>query len=93
MPVKLGITDFVNAVPGSDGKMLIDKSQKASVSTEVQLEEEVTAPVSKGQRLGTMTVKAGDRILSEIPMVAEAGVEKLTWGQMYLRLLKKVCMK
>ena len=93
IPVKLGITDFVNAVPGSDGKMLIDKSQKASVSTEVQLEEEVTAPVSKGQKLGTMTVKAGDRILSEIPMVAEEGVEKLTWGQMYLRLLKKICMK
>ena len=93
IPVKLGITDFVNAVPGSDGKMLIDKSQKASVSTEVQLEEEVTAPVSKGQRLGTMTVKAGDRILAEIPMVAEAGVEKLTWGQMFMRLLQKVCMK
>ncbi|MBQ5865508.1 MAG: D-alanyl-D-alanine carboxypeptidase [Oscillospiraceae bacterium] len=91
--VKLGIADSVNAVPASDGKMLIDKSQKASVSTEVQLEEEVTAPVSKGQRLGTMTVKAGDRILAEIPMVAEAGVEKLTWGQMYLRLLKKICMK
>ena len=93
VPVKLGIADFVNAVPASDGKMLIDKSQKASVSTEFQLEEEVTAPVSKGQKLGTMTVKAGDRILSEIPMVAEAGVEKLTWGQMYLRLLKKICMK
>ena len=93
VPVKLGIADFVNAVPASDGKMLIDKNQKASVSTEVQLEEEVTAPVSKGQRLGTMTVKAGDRILAEIPMVAEEGVEKLTWGQMYLRLLKKVCMK
>ena len=93
VPVKLGIADSVNAVPASDGKMLIDKSQKASVSTEVQLEEEVTAPVSKGQRLGTMTVKAGDRILAEIPMVAEVGVEKLTWGQMYLRLLKKICMK
>ena len=93
VPVKLGVADSVNAVPASDGKMLIDKSQKASVSTEVQLEEEVTAPVSKGQRLGTMTVKAGDRILSEIPMVAESGVEKLTWGQMYLRLLKKICMK
>ena len=93
VPVKLGVADSVNAVPASDGKMLIDKSQKASVSTEVQLEEEVTAPVSKGQRLGTMTVKAGDRILAEIPMVAEEGVEKLTWGQMYLRLLKRICMK
>ena len=93
VPVKLGVSDSVNAVPASDGKMLIDKGQKTSVTTEVQLEEEVTAPVSKGQRLGTMTVKAGEQILAEIPMVAEDGVEKITWWQMYLRLLKKICMK
>ena len=93
VPVKLGISDAVNAVPAKDGKMLIDKGQKASVTTEVQLDAEVTAPVSKGQRLGTMTVKAGEQILAEIPMVAESGVEKITWWQMYLRLLKKVCMK
>ena len=93
VPVKLGVSDSVNAVPASDGKMLIDKGQKTSVTTEVQLEEDVTAPVSKGQRLGTMTVKAGEQILAEITMVAEDGVEKITWWQMYLRLLKKICMK
>ena len=93
VPVKLGIADSVNAIPASDGKMLIDKGQKASVTTEVQLDAEVTAPVSQGQRLGTMTVKAGEQILAEIPMVAESAVEKLTFWQIYGRLLKRVCMK
>ena len=93
VPVKLGVTDTVNAIPASDGKMLIDKGQKASVTTEVQLDAEVTAPVSQGQRLGTMTVKAGEQILAEIPMVAESAVEKLTFWQIYGRLLKRVCMK
>ena len=93
IPVKLGIADSVNAVPAEERSMLIDKGQKSMVTTQVQLEPEVTAPVSQGQRLGTMTVKAGEQILAEIPMVAETGVEKLTWWQMYLRLLKKVCMK
>ena len=93
VPVKLGVTDSVNAVPAGDGKMLIDKGQKSMVTTEIQLEEEVTAPVSQGQRLGTMTVKAGEQILAEIPLVAESSVEKLTWGQVYFRLLKKACMK
>ena len=93
IPVKLGVADTVNAVPASDGKMLIDKGQKNTVTTEIQLEPEVSAPVSQGQRLGTMTVKAGDQILAEIPMVAETGIEKLTFGQIYLRLLRKVCMK
>ena len=93
VPVKLGVADSVTAIPTKDGKMLIDKGQKSSVTTEIQLESEVTAPVSKGQRLGTLTVKSGEQILAEIPMVAETGVEKLTWGQMYLRLLRKICMK
>ena len=93
VPVKLGVTDTVNAIPASDGKMLIDKGQKSSVTTEVQLDAEVTAPVSQGQRLGTMTVKAGEQILAEIPMVAESAVEKLTFWQIYGRLLKRVCMK
>ena len=93
VPVKLGVADSVNAVPAHAGEILIDKGQKASVTTEVVLDEEVTAPVSQGQRLGTMTVKAGEQILAEIPMVAESGVEKVTFWQMYKRLLRKVCMK
>ena len=93
VPVKLGVADTVNAVPSQDGSMLIDKGQKSLVTTQVQLDPEVTAPVSQGQRLGTMTVKAGEQILAEIPMVAETAVEKLTFGQMYLRLLRKVFMK
>ena len=93
VPVKLGTADSVNAVPASDGKMLIDKGQKSLVTTQVQLDEEVTAPVSLGQRLGTMTVKAGEQVLAEIPMVAETSVEKLTWGQVFLGLLRKLCMK
>ena len=93
VPVKLGTADSVNAVPAGSGEMLIDKGQKNLVTTEVVLDEEVTAPVSIGQRLGTMTVKAGEQILAEIPMVAEAPVEKLTFWQMFGKLMRKVCMK
>ena len=93
VPVKLGVADSVKAVPASDGKMLIDKGQKSLVTTEVQVDGEVTAPVSQGQRLGTMTVKAGDQILSEIPLVAQTGVEKLTFWQIFGKLMRKVCMK
>ena len=93
VPVKLGTVDSVKAIPAQDGKMLIDKAQKNTVTTQVQLEEEVTAPVSQGQKLGTMTVKAGEQILAEIPMVAESAVEKVSFWQMYKRLLRRVCMK
>ena len=93
VPVKLGAADSVRAVPGENGKMLIDKGQKSLVTTEIVLEEEVTAPVSHGQKLGTLTVKAGEQILKEIPMVAAETVEKLTWRQMFGKLIRRICMK
>ena len=57
-----------------------------------KLDGEVSAPVSKGQKLGTMTVRAGEQVLSQIPMVAEEGVTRLTWGELFLQMLKKLCM-
>ena len=93
VPVKLGVADTVTAIPAEAGEMLIDKGQKSAVTTEAALEEEVTAPVSQGQKLGTLTIKAGEQTLKEIPLVAESAVEKVTWGQMFMRLLKKLCMK
>ncbi len=92
VPVRLGAADSVTAVPSGQSAMLIDKAQRNSVSTEVTLDPEVTAPVSKGQRLGTMTIKAGQQILAEVPLVAETAVERLTWGQMFLRILKQIAM-
>ena len=92
VPVKLGTWDHIMAVPGNQDALLIDKSQKSQITTQVELESEVTAPVSKGQRLGTLSIKAGEQILSQIPLVAEKAVEKLTWGQVFLQMLKHICM-
>ncbi len=92
VPVKLGIEAFVTAQPGENEAMLIDKAQKSLVTTEIQLEAEVTAPVSKGQRIGTMTVKAGEQILKEIPLVAVQSVDRLGWGQVFLKVLKSLAL-
>lgn len=92
VPVKLGTVDSVTAVPAEQEALLIDKAQRNLVSTQVELLPEVTAPVSKGQRLGTMSVKAGEQVLAQVPLVAETGVERLTWGQMFLRIIKQVAL-
>ena len=88
VPVTLGTADTVTAVLAENAPMLVDKGQKSMITTRVELEEEVAAPVSKGQRLGTMEVVAGDQVLARLPLVAEQPVEKLSWGQIFLRQLK-----
>ena len=92
VPVQLGIHDCVRSIPAENEKILVEKSQKNLVRTQTELEPAVTAPVSKGQRLGTMTIFAGEQVLSQIPLVAEEAVEKLSWGQMFLRVLQSVCL-
>ena len=92
VPVKLGKSSGVGVRLGDSGALLVDKGQKSSVTTDIQLEQQVSAPVSQGQRLGTMRVKVGEQILSEIPLVAAEAVERMTWGDLFIKVLKRAAM-
>ena len=92
VPVKLGKAGSVAVVPAEEGALLIDKSQQNQVNIQVRLEEGVTAPVSKGQKLGTLTVSVGQQVLTEIPMVAAEGVQKLGFWDIFVDILRQVAM-
>ncbi len=92
VPVKLGKTDAVEAKLGESTTILIDKGQKNTVSTQVQLEESVTAPVSQGQRLGTLRLMSGDQVLREVPLVAAEGIPRLSWGNLFGKVLGRAAM-
>ena len=92
VPVTLGKIPFVHPKLGESSSLLIDREQKNTVTTDIRLEEAVSAPVSQGQRIGTMTVKAGAQILKEIPLVAAEGVERLSLGDIYLHVLRRAAM-
>ena len=92
VPVTCGKADRVQAVISGDCNMLIDKSQKNTVKTEIELAGSIPAPVSKGQRLGTMTVRSGEQVLAEVPLVAAQPVLRLSYGEIFLSLLRAVCL-
>ena len=92
VPVKLGKAEAVTAVLGENAPLLVDKGQKSSITVELAMEEEIAAPVSQGQRLGTLTVKAGEQVLKEIPLVAETAVERLGLGDLVVKVLKRAAM-
>ena len=92
VPVKLGTLSAVEAVPGETVQLLVDKAQRGDVTVQVQLDEQVAAPVSQGQKLGTMTVRSGQQVLAQIPMVARDAVPRLTWGQIFVKVLRRFVM-
>ena len=92
VPVQLGQQTTVSAIPGGDTRLLIDKSQRNDIHYQVELEESVAAPVSQGQKIGTLSIRAGDQILAQIPLVAQAPVLRKTWGQLFWQILRTVCL-
>ena len=92
VPVRLGTEGEVEAEPVIFPKLLIEKGQKREISTRISLEEAVTAPVSRGQRLGTMTVLAGEQVVEEIPLVAKQAVRRKSLLELFLNMLGKASM-
>ena len=93
VPVKLGKQDMVVAVPAGAGALLVDKGQKNQLTTEYTLLETITAPVSKGQLLGQATVKVGDQVIAQFPLVAQEAVPRVSYWELVVELLKTVMMK
>ena len=92
LPVTLGKLSTIFAVPSEPVQLLVEKNQVSSITTEVELLPSVAAPVSAGQALGTLTVKSQGQILRQIPLVAEASVERLSWGDITVRILRQIAM-
>ena len=92
VPVVLGRQELVQVQAQGAGTILIDKALAGSVTCAVELDESVTAPVSKGQQLGTLRVEAGGRLLREIALAAAQEVPALGFPDIWRMMLERVCM-
>ena len=88
VPVKLGKQDTVPVTLENAEAQLLEKAQKSMAKITYEVDESVTAPVSRGQRLGTLRIMAGEQILSELPLTAAEPVDRISFGGMLLQVLR-----
>lgn len=88
IPVELGTQATVQPVLGEGTALLLEKSKAGQLSQSVELAETVAAPVARGDTLGTLTVTAGEETVAQIPIVAGEDVARVTFSQMFTRLLR-----
>ncbi len=88
VPVQLGTQATVQPVLGEGSALLLEKSKAAALAQSVSLAESAAAPVAAGDQLGTLTVTAGEEVVAEIPILAGETVPRITFGQMFFRLLR-----
>ncbi len=79
--LKLGETDGVLAQKGVE------------ITKRIELEKEVKAPVKEGQKLGVLIAEQNGKTLCEIPIVAAETVEKMSFWDVFLKLLKTSTMR
>ena len=92
VPVTLGTSMEITPVLADETPILIDKALAASVETNVRVDGSVTAPVEAGQTLGTLTITSGSQTIAERDLVAPEAVEALCWGDVFLQMLRALCM-
>ena len=88
IPVELGTAAAVKPEIAGDQDLLLTRDKLGTLTVETELEPFLSAPVEKGKRVGTLTVRAGDEVLAELPLAAAEAVERLSYGQILLRCLR-----
>lgn len=84
-----GDVDYLNMTAPKDVFATIPRGSRESLTTELDLEPVLKAPIEKGQQLGTARIKFEDKLLQEIPVVAaeavpEAGIFSRLWDAIML---------
>ncbi|WP_418909820.1 D-alanyl-D-alanine carboxypeptidase family protein [Bacillus pinisoli] len=84
--VSKGSQKYVDVVTSESISVLTKKGENIDdVSQEVVLNENVKAPITKGDELGTLIIKRSDKTIVESPILAAEDVEMANWWQLFKR--------
>ena len=87
--VNNGTTKFIKPVFSSDEKITINNND-AQLTYNYNIPDSVNAPIKKGDVIASVEVKCGDELIKSINLYSSQDVERITFRQIYLRLLKKI---
>ncbi|MBQ9165429.1 MAG: D-alanyl-D-alanine carboxypeptidase [Oscillospiraceae bacterium] len=93
IPVRLGQSETVQPILEESVRLLLKKEAVSSVQTELLLEEELEAPVNKGDQVGTFVVYVGETEAGSYPVIAGQTVERRSFWDIFLELMGAVLPK
>lgn len=76
--VEKGVEKNVNAILGDNCGVMIKKETENSLVQDVQMEQKLSAPIKKGQKIGSVTYKIENKEIQTIDIIAEKEVKKET---------------
>lgn len=89
VPVRGGMEDAVAAKVGESPKLLTKAAEKNSVEQQVELQEDLTAPVRRGDVVGRVVYRSGKEILAKVDITADGDVEEIRFSSVFSYLLSQ----
>lgn len=85
--VKNGLYEYVDAVAKEDIKFLLLKGEDMKIKKKIKLPNILTAPIKKGQKIGSIVFLKDDEIIGEYEIVSNADVKRKTLKDIFPSLL------
>ena len=88
--VENGMAENVGISCEVKGNVVLDKNSQTEIKENLKLPEKVTAPITKGQKLGTLTYSTESETIYTFDIVADSDVEEISFGAVLLVLLNSI---
>ena len=87
--VEKGVENTVNAVFSEDKCCLVSKGQESRISQQVNIPDTLTAPISKGQKIGEICYYLDTELVGKVDIVSDRDIGKNNFMNMSALLIKK----
>jgi len=85
--VAKGMKTKIKGIYADDVNILLKKGDKGKVDREVRMEEDITAPVKAGQKIGEVIFKIDDKEVTKADVVADSDVERASFIRLFFRMI------
>ena len=88
--VKNGMESTANTQIRLNGNFLIPKGRENDIKSDLQLEEEVEAPLYKDQKLGSISFSLDDDVLAQYSITSLTEVQKMNFKSVFYVLSRQL---
>ena len=90
--VLLGTTAQVQPQLERECSLLVRKGEEGLISTQIQLAQDLEAPVEAGQKVGQLEILVNGELRDTVPIISSQQVQRLTTGGILQRMLRGLLM-
>ena len=87
--INKGVENTINAVFETNSGMLLKKGQEKDFSQTISIDENLSAPIFKGQKIGEVSFSLDGTVIGTTNIVADRDIAKDTFGNVLLNIYKK----